>query len=240
MGEGECMNTTFKVTKYQLNNAYKGIVVFYVIIFTVALATVVMSNKIGGKVTFGGLGIATVIFLIIAGLDWFKTNFKFLMANNVSRKEFYKGSIAAMATVAAFMALVDTIVSIILSRAIPYESMFMQLYGKSNKPAEFFWSFGLYTFVVCLGWLIAIVYYRANGAMKVVVFASPFIIVTLFGQIDRLAGGAMGLALMAFVNKAMGFAYNNNSYIAVLIFLIAAAVLLMLGLMGVRRAPVKD
>ncbi len=234
------MNTAFKVTKYQLYYSYKGVMAFYAIIFLIASATAVLSIKASGKVTFGGLGAATVIFLFIAGLDWFKSSFKFTMANNVPRREFYYGTMAAFVILAAFMALVDTVLSGILSLIISYESLVVQLYGSSTYLAGLLWSFGLYTLFVCLGWFITMIYYRANKLMKIIITIIPFVTGILFGYIERQTGGVMSRAILDFIGRAMGFAYNNNTYMATFSFLAAAAVLLSFCFLLIRRVPVKD
>ncbi|NLO26332.1 MAG: hypothetical protein GX114_09395, partial [Clostridiales bacterium] len=102
------MNTTLKVTKYQLYGFYKAVLVFYAIIFAVSLGATALSLKASERVTFGGLGTATIIFISIAGMDCFKTSFMFMTANNVTRRRFYHGTLIALVALAAFMALVDT------------------------------------------------------------------------------------------------------------------------------------
>lgn len=234
------MNTTLKVTKYQLYYSYKGVIIFYAIIFLIALALAILGVNSSGRVTFGGLGTATMIYLFIAGLDWFKPSFKFMMANSVSRKNFYYGSIIAFVILAAFAALVDTVISGILGSSISYKSVLMQIYGTDFLLTEFLWSFALYTFLLSLGWLITIIYYRANGVMKIIVFVIPFLMIMLFGYIERQTGGVMGRAILDFLNRAMGFAYNNNANIGALSFLAAAVAILFFCFLFVRKAPIKD
>jgi hypothetical protein len=82
------MGTTLKVTKYQLYSFYKAVLVFYIIILMVSLGTIALAVKATEEVSFGGLGTATIIFISIAGMDCFKTGFKFMMANNVSRRRY--------------------------------------------------------------------------------------------------------------------------------------------------------
>ncbi len=212
---------------------------FYTIIFLVSLSTAVLSIKGSEEATFGGLGTATVIFMFVSGLVCFKASFKFMMANNVSRKKFYYGNMAALVTIAAFMAMVDTVLNGILSRVIPYESLVVQLYGTSTHLAEFLWSFGLYAFSVCLGLLITTIYYRANRIMKIVVSVIPFVIGVLFGYIDGQTGRVASRALSGFIGRAMGFT-ANNAYFGAFSFVAGTAVLLWASFILIRRAPVKD
>lgn len=234
------MNTSLKVTKYQLYYAYKGVAIFYSIIVMILFGIVILSRKWPEGVTFGGLGMATVIFIYIAGLDWFKSSFRFAVANNVPRKKFYHGTIFAMMALTVFMAFVDTVISAAAGRVISYESIAAQLYGTVTYPAEFLWSLGLYALSVCLGWLTTVMYYRAGKAARFVIFAAPVVFLILFEYIDRRTGRALSGAVIGFVQRAMGFAYNNNPLIGFLSLITGATAILLFSYLFIRRAPVRD
>lgn len=234
------MNTSMKVTKYQLYYSYKGVAVFYTVIVLIMLAVINISNRVSEEVTFGGLGTATVIFLAIVGLDCFKSSYKFMTANNVSRKKFYYGNMASLVIIAAFMALVDTLINGILSQIFRYESLLEQLYRTNNYLAEYFWSFGLYTLVACGGWLITMIYYRANRMVKILVSVIPVAMIILYVYIERQTGGMMSRAIVGFLGRAMGFAYNNNAYIGALSLFAGTALLLSACYLLVRKAPIND
>ncbi|MBU5675122.1 hypothetical protein KQI88_01660 [Alkaliphilus sp. MSJ-5] len=234
------MNSILKVTKYQLHDFKKSVAIFYTVIFLLSSVIGISIDKITG--TFGGFGLTTAIFIFIAGLNCFKSNFKFMMANNVSRKRFYYGNIIALVIIAAFMALVDSILSYVLNLIIPYESVIVQLYNKKNFIFfdEFLWSFGLYTLFVCLGWLITMLYYRCNKIMKTIISIIPIPIIILLQYVEQESGGAVGRTIMGFLDKALGFAYNNNTYIGTLSFLAGTAALLPICFLLIRKAPIKD
>ncbi|HZX46656.1 MAG TPA: hypothetical protein VFF83_05245 [Clostridia bacterium] len=233
------MNTTLKVTKYQLYGFYKAVLVFYAIIFAVSLGATALSLKASERVTFGGLGTATIIFISIAGMDCFKTSFMFMTANNVTRRRFYHGTLIALVALAAFMALVDTALNGILSSMFRYESLLEQLYGFSNYPAEYLWSFGLYAFAGCLGWLITMVYYRISGPLRIIVLVVPFIMGIPIGYMVRRTGGALGRAVVGFLDGVMGIT-AGNPYIGAFSFFVSAAVVLLFCFLLIRRAPIKD
>lgn len=189
----------------------------------------------------GGFGMTTAIFIFIAGLNCFKINFKFSRANNVSRKNFYYGTILALLILAALLAVIDTILSGILSTTlnISYVSLHEQLYGFSSPLAEFIWSFGLYTLFVNLGWLITMIYYRSNVLIKVVVSISPIIFVIFFQFLNEMVNGVLGRAVFDFFNYAFGFYYNNNSLIGGVSFIIGSILVIAFCYLLIPRAPIK-
>jgi hypothetical protein len=234
------MNNVFKVFKYQIHDFWKAVVIFYSIIVSILFAITVLISKNTENVSFGGLGIATVIFLFVAGLNCFKSNFKFMLANNVSRKGFYLGNTIALISVAAFMALLDAILNIVVGLNLPYESVVMQLYKDNSFFAGFLWSFGLYSLFVCLGWFITMLYYSCNNLMKTVISIVPVLVIALFQYTDELSGGLEGKAITDFLNKAMGFAYNNNVYVGALSLFIGAAAIALICFLPLRNAIAKD
>lgn len=234
------MNSILKVTKYQIHDFKKSIAIFYTVIFLLLSVIGISITRMSGEVTFAGFGLTTAVFIFIAGLNCFKLNFKFMMANNVSRKRFYYGNIIALVIIAAFMALVDSILGYVLNLIIPYESVIVQLYNKKIFLDEFLWSFGLYTLFICLGWLITMLYYRCNKIMKTIISIIPIPIIILLQYIEQESGGVVGRTIMGFLDKALGFAYNNNTYIGTLSFFAGTAVLLPICFLLIRKAPIKD
>jgi hypothetical protein len=234
------MNNFFKVFKYQINDFWKAVIIFYSIIVSILFAITALVSKNTENVSFGGFEIVTAIFLFVAGLNCFKANFKFMLANNVSRKGFYLGNTIALFSVAAFMALLDAILNIVVGLNLPYESVVMQLYKNNSFFAGFLWSFGLYSLFVCLGWLITMLYYSCNKLMKTVISIIPILVIALFQYINWISGGLEGRAVADFLNKAMGFAYNNNVYVGALSLFIGADAIALICFLPLRNAIAKD
>lgn len=234
------MNNFFKVFKYQIHDFWKAVIIFYSIIVSILFAITALVSKNTENVSFGGFEIVTAIFLFVAGLNCFKANFKFMLANNVSRKGFYLGNTIALISVAAFMALLDAILNIVVGLNLPYESVVMQLYKNNSFFAGFLWSFGLYSLFVCLGWLITMLYYSCNKLMKTVISIIPILVIALFQYINWISGGLEGRAVADFLNKAMGFAYNNNVYVGALSLFIGAAAIALICFLPLRNAIAKD
>ncbi|HPX68937.1 MAG TPA: hypothetical protein PKU88_06325 [Bacillota bacterium] len=237
------MNNIYKVIKYQIHDFWKAVLIFYLIIILIASAITVTVSVNGENISFGGLEMATVIFLFVAGLNCFKSNFKFMLANNVSRKGFYIGNTIALVAVSAFMALVDAVLNVILNNVlvsnIPYESVVMQLYGNNSFFAGFLWRFGLNTWAVCFGWFVTMLYYRCNTIMKIVVSFLPVLAFIIYQHVDRILGGLADRAVIDFLTRAMGFAYNNNVYIGALSLITGSAVIALICLLPLRNAVAK-
>lgn len=234
------MNSILKVSKYQIHDFKKSVMIFYSIILLLVFALIVLISKNPENVTFSGLEITTAIFIFVSGLNCFKSNFKFMLSNNVSRKRFYIGNIIALVSVAAFMALVDAILHNALSLFLPYKSMVLQLYNNNSFFGGLLWSFGLNTLLVCLGWFITMLYYRCNKVMKIIVSIAPIPVIALFRYINRLSDGLVSKAVADFLYKALGFAYNNNVYVGALGFLVGAAAITAICFLLIRNTIVKD
>ena len=218
--------------------------IFYLIIILITSAITVTVSVNEENISLGGMEVETVIFLFVAGLNCFKSNFKFMLANNVSRKGFYIGNIIALVAVSAFMALVDAVLNVILNNVlvsnIPYESVVMQLYGNNSFFAGFLWRFGLNTWAVCFGWFVTMLYYRCNTIMKIVVSFLPVLSLTILYYIDKISGGLAGRAVTNLLSRSMGFAYNNNVYIGALSLIIGAALIVLICFFPLRKAIAKD
>ena len=234
------MNSTLKVTKCQLRDIKKTIIIFYTIIVAITVIAMIITrvnSQTKVEMSFGGFGISTVIFIFISGLNCFRLNFMFMQANNISRKRFFYANIITLISVAAFMAIIDVILNNILQLALPYKSMFEQLYRKNFFFADFLWSFAFYAFAAILGWLITMIYYRCNKLMKTIVSIMPVLLMILLGIIDTK--GIIGKAIIEFLGTALGFSNNFNSYMAVLSFVIGTIGLAALSFLLIRKMPIR-
>lgn len=235
------MNGILKVARFQFRDQRNAIAIFYGII--VGLATMgvfaILRDPSGGS-SMGGLGLTSVIFIFILGLNCFTTAFRFMQANNVSRQRFYMATIVALSAISLFMATIDTTLGFILRSLIPYSGMTEQLYGTASFLPEVLWTFTLAAFAAHLGWFISMVYYRSSKLQKVVVSLSPLFGLVIAIYIDRRTSGTFGTAIMRFLGTALGFLHGRNPYVASLSFTVGAAIMAGLCFLLIRRAPVKD
>ena len=117
------MNKTFKIVRWQLWGTKNSLIIFYSILIAIVILFVLLNNSgilvfggnddKGNTGEFNGLGIASMIFLFIAGLNYFKEDFKFLQANNISRFMQYKTTIISFLILTASMALISMIGAVI-------------------------------------------------------------------------------------------------------------------------------
>lgn len=238
------MEHTLKVSKYIFQDFKKALIIYYGIIIGIFMLMLFSymrfsSGQSGDDINFGGFGVSTVIFMFVSGLNCFKANFKFMQANNISRKRFYSGTIIALISVAAFMAFVDVVLNNVFNQIIPYEGVFEQLYRNGNYFADFVWSFALMVLAVSAGLFITLLYYKCNKLMKVMISFIPVVLFILLALFNNLTKGAVAYGVVNFFTAVLGFE-NYNPYIAVLSFFIASAGVLALSYGLIRRMPIKD
>ncbi|MDF2567297.1 MAG: hypothetical protein K0R90_753 [Oscillospiraceae bacterium] len=163
--------------KYQLHDAKRALMVYYIVIYSLFIFLVIMQKMFpeGGS---SGMENASIIFIFIAGLNSFKQTFKMFLQNSISRKTLFVSSLLSIFPIAGFMALMDSINAVIFSKIITYESFFEQLYGGGYATntndfrliAEgFLFSICMYSAFMLLGYVISILYYRMNKGPKVAV-----------------------------------------------------------------------
>ncbi|OGO76853.1 MAG: hypothetical protein A2Y23_08160 [Clostridiales bacterium GWB2_37_7] len=237
------MNNTLKVSKYLFHDFKKAMMIFYAIIFSIAIILVFLNLKLVSqeisRARFGGFGFTVFIFLFVSGLNCFKTSFRFMQANNISRKRFYYANIITLVTISAFMALIDTTMTNVIKLMLPYNSLLEQLYKNDFFFSNFIWSFALFTLAASAGWCITMLYYKCGKLMKTVVSLAPVLIIILLAMLNNLVKGAIGTAIIKFLTVALGF-NNNNPYMAVFSFLIASAGAFGLCYLLIQRMPIKE
>lgn len=237
------MNNTWKVSKFLFQDYKKSMQIFYAIISAITILLVMLNLRIleqsDARASFSGFGFAALIFIFVSGLNCFTINFKFLQANNISRKSFYFANTITLILVSAFMAFLDNAMTVVLKNILPYSSFFEQLFNRNHFLSDFMWSFSLFVFAASTGWFITMLYYKCNNLMKTVISLLPVLIIILFIMINNLVNGVIGAAILNFLAIALGFS-SNNPYMAVLSFFIASAIAFGLCYLLIRRITIKD
>ncbi len=241
------MNNILGIAKYQIRDFRKSLIIFYIIVSSLGIY---INYKASTNTNIGvsGLELAAIIFLFIGGLNCFKDNFRFMMANNRPRKSFFIGSMVALIGVAGLMAVGNVVLgSIYKVINTTYQSMFYQLYGVygiNSIIATLLWNFGILFLVAVAGWFITMAYYKANTIMKIIISLVPVLAIYVMQYISRI-NADFGLWLTNSFLKAMGFdltkTYENvNPYIAVLTFSIATIIILVFNYLLLKRMYIKD
>lgn len=237
------MNNTLKISKYLFNDLKKAMIIFYSIVVAITMLMfalyVYIKTQTDGITNFSGFGFSSFIFLFVSGVSMFKPNFKFLQANNISRKSFYKANVATFVTISAFMALIDIILNQVINLIIPYENLPQQIYNSNSLLSDFMWSFAFFAFAASTGWCINMLYYRCDKLMKTVISFIPVLIIIILGMLNNLTQGALARAIAKFLTAALGL-NNNNPYMGALSFFILAAGTFGLCYLLIRRITIKD
>lgn len=237
------MNNTWKVSKFLFQDYKKSMQIFYAILSAITIFLVMLNLRIleqsDAKASFSGFGFAALIFLFVSGLNCFTINFKFLQANNISRKSFYYANLITLILVSGFMAFIDNTMTVVLRNILPYSSLFEQIFNRNDFFADFMWSFSLFVFAVSTGWFITMLYYKCNNLMKTVISVLPVLLIILLAMLNNLVNGVIGAAIIKFLAVALGFT-SNNPYMAVLSFFIASAIAFGLCYLLIRRITIKD
>lgn len=197
------MQGIWKVVKYQLVDARKAILLFYGIILFLSLDAVLLLRRHLGVGQLGGLGLASAIFILVAGLSAF-ANCKFMLANGVSRRRFWQATTVTLLAVSVLMALLDVLIGRCLQQLIPYQGLMEQLYGNRSAIIDLCWSAALYACIANLGWLVTMLYYRSGTLLRVALSIAPVAIWILLAYVNQRVDGAIGRGIVGFLGAAFG------------------------------------
>jgi hypothetical protein len=237
------MNTTIKASRYLFNDFKKGMLIYYSIIAAVILimmyAFAQVSPETRAEIQFSGFGFSTFIFMFVSGLNIFKINFKFLMANNIPRNRFYKATMITLVFASAVMAVIDAVLSRLLKQIIPYDGLVEQIYGSQLFMSDFMLSFTIFLMAASAGWFFTMLYYRSNKIMKTVICIAPASLFMILVFVSKMTGGALAVAIIRFLTAALGF-NTMNPLVAAGSFAIASVIALALSYLTLRRMTIKD
>jgi hypothetical protein len=140
-----------------------------------------------------GLEFATIIFIFILGLNWFKESFKILIQNGVSRLTQYKAMTISAVILATGLSMIDAINRLIFTNIDVYESgvndahnfneLLAQIYPGYSlnrfSPSSFLFQISIYILVAFLGLFITALYARMNkgGKMAVSISVPAFFVI---------------------------------------------------------------
>lgn len=237
------MNHTLKVTKYQMHDAGKAMLRYYLIITMVWIFLGVLvsagRNNSGNGAMMNGLDASTAIFLFIAGLNCFKANYKFMSASGVSRKRFFRGNTLALLGIAGLATIVDSALVFVFRTFMNYHQIYEQLYRNTHLFSGMAWLFFVYTAAITLGWLITMLYYRSGKQLKLVISLAPAVLFIGLGALNSLTGGSIFSAIARFTVGFWGLE-SMNPYVAAFNLSLFTALLGAFIFLLVRKAPIKN
>lgn len=223
------MTRIYKFARYQISYFKTALMVYYATIVVLAL----FSNTPGSKNSTA----ASIVMIFVLGLNWFKPSYKFAQANNLTRKTFYYSTLLAILVYAGFMALVDIFLNSI------FQHVKVDMYSQIYEPAlgtQMLWSTILLIFMASLGWMISMIYYRANTKAKILISVSPVLISWAINFILNITSSGADERIIAFLQKAFGATGGvPNPYPAMFSFLIMSLAVWGINLLLMRKMPVK-
>ena len=232
------MHRIHSVAKYQIADNRNGVLVYYAVLIGIALIMVATPSwDSTGSTSLSG--VSSMIFIFVVGLNCFRSSFLFCQANNISRRSFYFATILSLLALAVILSLCDLVLDTVMSR-YPFYAGFFELVYTASGFVKILWTTALFTFSASLGWMITMIFYRANTWVKVLVSISPIAAITLAGYLHQRTGGAFGYALVNLLDKALGFSSETpNPYPAIVTFALASLVIWAVNYLLMHKAPVR-
>jgi len=226
--------------KYRLFDYRKAVIIFWGIVFMILAATAAIGR---GSAEIRGMEMATAIFMFVSGLNSFKPEFNFFIANGVSRRTQFASFAAAAGIVSLAMVAVDMVFRLIFTNFMPYMSLFVQIYYEKSPVSyiesplsALLWPLLLYVMLTMLGYMISLIYYRSSAMIKLAVsIAPPVLLFFLFRYIDpAMSGGITHL-----IGSALGLYPGQSPYSAIATFLCCALLFAAAAYLLMRRAEIK-
>ena len=231
------MNRILPFAKYQLSDNRSGVLIFYSILIAIAvMMAAIPSWDSRGQTNLSG---SSIVFVFVIGLNCFRSSFLFAQANNITRRTFYFATILALVGLAVILSLADFIMDSVMSRYPFYAGLFEQMYA-APAVTKILWTIVLLTFSASLGWMITMLYYRANALVKVLISVSPIALMLLVNYIHLLTGGRFGYWLLDFFARALGFSWEtSNPYPAIGSLFLASLLIWGINFLLIKKAPVR-
>jgi hypothetical protein len=179
------------------------------------------------------LDVTAAIFALLTGLVMIITNFKVVLANGVTRKTFWLANLPAALLTALALTVFNQLIVLISGVFLPVQLISDIIYPLDGWFSKMVFQFSSYTFLIVLGWFIALAYYRSSTLMKWVISLVPYF----------LLRGIIALARSDFpptqIRMAISHALIGTPARTGLTCLTAAAIIYGLVYLLLRRAPLK-
>lgn len=236
--------------RYLLQSYRNPILIFYGIVLLVyVLLGAIVKVQVGPNdqaLTLSSLNVSSMIFLFVCGCNAFKEDFRFFLQNGLSRKTQFTAQCLVLPTVALVMAAVDMVIARLLALFIPYDSLFDMLYGGSLETGgssgllQTAWMLCLYVFILFVGYLITVLYYRMGNKLKVLVSVGvPVFFALVLPLIDEACGNRISGFLLQMAKVVFGLQAGTKPVIGMLFLLACTAACGLFIRLLQRRAVLK-
>lgn len=181
--------------RYYIKDMLGSVKIFYLIIALIDIIAIILNytTNFYEHSRINGLEIVTIIFLFVYGLNTFKSQFKFLSQNSVSRKTVVISFMVSSIFV-CIMAFIDVILCSIMSLSIDkYTSLFNLIFGTiytgysfTYFVVNFVYFATFYMAVIMFGHFISSLYFKMNTPLKVIVSVGMFLVFNFFWIVMNL------------------------------------------------------
>lgn len=187
------MNRIKGVAKYNICSALKSLKLFYLIFGAIIIMIEVINNFFGGGGKIQGIEFSSMIYLFCIGACLFREGFYFCQGNNVSREDFYKGSLLTSGILSVFMVIVAMIFNGVINifTELPglYDMAFLEggFAEQKNFIFEFIFLLILFIFAFQIGSLFAEVYFRLQKRGQIIFSVVLILSVMIIGNADEIS-----------------------------------------------------
>lgn len=245
-----------KVSKYFWSVMRKSLIIYYSICMLFLLLSVLFTINTKGEVTISGGEFSTVIFSFVAGIAMFKEIFHFIKANNISRKAFLIGTALSIIPISGVMSIIDIIINrlynLFTKSPTIYDMGFTDYNIVSGMLGEvwvqqndiitiintFLFQMSQYLMFFALGSAIAMIYYKCNKFMKIVVSISPVMAIIMI-SVYMYNYPYIANKITRFMEYILGI-NPNNVYAPILTFIVSFVLLTGVSYLLIRKMVVKE
>lgn len=248
----------YSVAKYNISTIKKSMTIFYSI-FIIVMTVILFLAKtyINEKGQTSGTEISTIIFIFVTGIVIFKESFYFSQSNNISRKTYFKGLILTIVPISAIASVIDIIINriynIFSTSPTIYDMAFTSFTDLGMNSIEkiliqnndiltlfntFLFQFTIYTMIFTVGLTIALIYYKCNKLMKIVVSILPIIFIMLIDSLTTIFPGVFNKIELVMGNM-LGVT-TGNPYAPMATFMAIAIILSAVIYLLIKKAVIKE
>lgn len=231
------MGRILGVTKYRLQESVLPIILVYCINLINAAVFMFLAKQ--GHYPVAKLPIMSIFLAFFLGVLSFRDNFRFMVANGITRKEYFVGTVLLGLSLALVISIVDGILNMFYAKFWEHVSVFEFLYKEDALISLLPWTFAFTFFGFCLGMLVRLVYYRCTTLTRVCISLSPLFIATavfilLLLRQERILNHAVQT-----ISKSFGLNGPGYPLIGIGSFLVLAILCLIISYFLLAQAEVK-
>lgn len=228
------------LTKFQLFSNYLHIFInIGVIILNIIIAVIVTNSASEEGAGSGSIDGIFITWMLVLGITFFTSSFKFALLNGVSRKTFFLSGLITLTAFSFALSIICALFIILAESVATTFTIYTLMYGK-NILGMFVWLFTLGIFLAMLGWFIICVFYRTNKKQRLIIGGALLLFPALYILVHYLTDGALGRNVVRFLIKIIGYGGVPNPYIAAVSFIVLSIILCAGVFLLVRRAGIRE